>query len=440
MSRAWVEGKTWQALAVLQATDAFPAVVVAPAVAKINWVNEARGLLEGRTVAYVDGTTPYPVDADIVVVNWDVLAEWLPTFKGYAAAVFDEIHMAKNGQALRTKTAIRLSTKVIDPMAVRLGLTGTAFVNVVDDVWAQILILRREQDFGGTKAEFKRRYKGRTGALLLNKALRKTCFIRRLKVDVLPDLPDKRWETFTVEGDPAVMVEYREAEAKFIAYLKALAEKAALESGATTAEAKRAAMLRAFKAERAEHLVRISNLRQLSARAKVPALREWMGVFEQSGKKVITFAWHRPIVDMFASEFADGLKIQGGMTAVQRQAAVDRFQTDDSARVIACNITAAGVAITLTAASDVLFAESGWTPKDMDQAIDRAHRIGQTDSVTGWLPQIEDSIDQDMAEIIARKRVLVNAAADGVDVEADEGSMALELAMRLAGKAVAAAA
>jgi SNF2 family DNA or RNA helicase len=425
---------------VLQATDAFPAVVVAPAVAKINWVNETRALLDGRTVTYVEGTKPYPVDADVVIVNWDILADWLPAFTGFKGAIFDEIHYAKNPTARRTKAAIELSTKVIDPMAVRVGLTGTPFVNDILEVVPQLKILRRMQDFGGTVAGFKAMFRGRTGPLLLNKALRKTCYVRRLKADVLTELPAKRWAAFEVEGDPSVMVEYREAEARLAEYLAEQARKAALAAGATTDEARRAAVLKAFRASQAEHLVAISTLRQLAAKAKMPALRAWLTDFKASGKKVIVFGWHRSVVDMVSEEFSAGLKIQGGMTSEQRQAAVDRFQTDDTAATIACQIKAAGVAITLTAASDVLFTESGWTPADMDQAIDRAHRIGQTDSVTGWVPMLPDSIDEMMAEIIERKRVLVNAAADGVTVDEDEAGAVVEVLMRLAEKGAAAAA
>lgn len=363
-----------------------------------------------------------------------MLDAWSDTFKGYAGAVFDESDMAKNPQAARTKAAIRLSEKIVDPMAVRLCLTGTPFRNDVTEVIPQLRILRRMQDFGGTTAEFRRRYRGRSGALLLNKALRSTCYVRRLKVDVLPDLPEKRWAPFEVEGDPGWMEVYRKAEADLITYLAEQAERFARDAGADNEEARAAAVRAGFKASQAEHLVAISTLRQLAAKAKVPAIRQWLETFQGSGKKVITFGWHREIVDMVADDFAGGLKIQGGMTSEKRQAVVDRFQTDDDAMVVSCQIVAAGVAITLTAASDVLFIEQGWTPRDMDQAIDRAHRIGQTDSVTGWVPMIPDTIDEDMAAIIARKRVIVNAAADGVDVDEEAAGAVTELLTRLAKK------
>ena len=74
---------------------------------------------------------------------------------------------------------------------------------------------------------------------------------------------------------------------------------------------------------------------------------------------------------------------------------------------------AGGVGITLTAASDVLFLEQGWTPADMDQAADRAHRIGQQDSVTAWTLIAEGTIDEDIYELIEQKRGVVDSVTDG---------------------------
>ena len=78
-----------------------------------------------------------------------------------------------------------------------------------------------------------------------------------------------------------------------------------------------------------------------------------------------------------------------------------------------CNIAAGGVGITLTAASDVAFVELPWRPGDVDQAEDRCHRIGQHDSVTAWYLLAEDTMDEDMAELLDEKRAVVEATIDG---------------------------
>jgi SWI/SNF-related matrix-associated actin-dependent regulator 1 of chromatin subfamily A len=149
--------------------------------------------------------------------------------------------------------------------------------------------------------------------------------------------------------------------------------------------------------------------------------KEWIHDFLENDKKLVAFGWHTEVVNMVAENFADGCKIQGGVSMEKRQAAVDRFQNSDEQKVIACQIKAAGVGLTLTAASDVLFLEQGWTPADMDQAVDRCHRIGQQDSVTGWLMLTKDTIDEDIAALIGAKRVVVNQATDGTVIDDEEG-------------------
>jgi SWI/SNF-related matrix-associated actin-dependent regulator 1 of chromatin subfamily A len=110
---------------------------------------------------------------------------------------------------------------------------------------------------------------------------------------------------------------------------------------------------------------------------------------------------------------------------------VDRFQNDPDCRVIVLNLAAGGVGLTLTAASNVAFVELGWTPGGHDQAEDRAHRIGQTDSVTAWYLLGENTIDQDIYALIEEKRAVVTAATDG-EIVIDEGSMLNELLGRIA--------
>jgi SWI/SNF-related matrix-associated actin-dependent regulator 1 of chromatin subfamily A len=98
----------------------------------------------------------------------------------------------------------------------------------------------------------------------------------------------------------------------------------------------------------------------------------------------------------------------------ERQVLVDSFQTPGSSlRILVCTIKAAGVGLTLTAASQVGFVEFGWTPADHDQAEDRAHRIGQEDSVNVWYLVCEGTIEEDIVETLDEKRKVVDAIVDG---------------------------
>jgi len=427
-------GKTSQGLAVLQATQSFPAVVVVPASLKLNWEREvAMWLPPERTVKVLNGTSGNLPDADVYVVNFDVAHYWAEKFVSVKGLVVDESHYIKNGQARRTKACIAISDKVVAG-GVRVCLSGTAIVNQPLEIMTQLRVIYRLDELGGARS-FRSTY-GKASArslAALNRKLRSKCYVRRRKADVLTELPPKRWSSVIVEGDPAIMKEYKKAEADIVKYLSQLAMQFALESGASSEEARKEAWMKALRARSAEHLVSISTLKQIAARAKMKVAKQWVEDFLTTDKKLVVFGWHREVVDQIATDFADGVKIQGGITAERRQQAVDLFQNSDGQKVIACNIKAAGVGLTLTAASDVLFIEQGWTPSDMEQGADRCHRIGQKDSVTAWLMLTADTIDEDIAALIQAKRNIVDRAIDGSEDEDDEeGSIIGELIVGLA--------
>lgn len=428
-------GKTVQALASIAARDALPALIVCPASLRLNWQREATAWLPGMSVALLSGRTPALPDPwpDLAIINYDVLDAWADIVPAETrAVVLDESHAIKSGATIRTKAAIHLSDR-LSPDALRLALTGTPVVNAPGELMTQLRFLRRLDDLGGPAA-FRARYQGGQHLPELNRRLRASCMVRRRKDDVLADLPKKRWSEIRIEGDPETMVRYRAAERDVVAYLADRARDAALASGASSEEARRAAWEAAARASAAEHLVAVSALKRLAATAKVPAAIRWISDFIATGAKLVVFAHHREILDDIEERLSlpDLLRIDGETSQEDRHRAVRTFQETEASPVILCSLHAAGVGLTLTAASDVLFVEQAWTPAAMDQAADRCHRIGQTDSVTAWVLTVSDSIDEAIAEIIAGKRQIVDAATDGDDPDgALGGSILSDLVVRL---------
>jgi len=433
-------GKSCQGLALLKATESFPAVIVCPASLKLNWKREAEQWIPGVQVKVLSGTSGNLPDADIYVINYDVLDHWVNKFNNVQGIVLDESHYVKNGRTIRSKASIQLSDRVADG-GIRVCLSGTPIVNQPLEIMTQLRIIYRLDELFGGATQFRNTYgrASKKSLALLNRKLRSSCYVRRRKTEVLTELPPKRWSHVIIEGDPKVMTEYRKAEADIVRYLSELAMKLALESGADTEEAQNEAWQRALRARAAEHLVSIATLKQLAAKAKMQAAKEWMDDFLAQDKKLVVFGWHKSVVDMVADEFSNGVKIQGGITIEKRQAYVDLFQNSDEQKVISCQIKAAGVGLTLTAASDVLFIEQGWTPAEMEQAVDRCHRIGQQDSVTGWLMLTANTIDEDIAALIDAKRAVVNRAIDGAPESDDEEetSMVGDLLVALAERGLA---
>jgi SWI/SNF-related matrix-associated actin-dependent regulator 1 of chromatin subfamily A len=176
------------------------------------------------------------------------------------------------------------------------------------------------------------------------------------------------------------------------------------------------------RASRAEHLVRIALLRKLAGQGKLDHVVKWVEDFlESSEEKLIVFAVHRAIQRELLQRFPDAAHVLGDDPGKVRMEQIDRFQDDPSCRLIVCSLYAASEGITLHAASNVAFVQQGWTPAEKEQAIARAHRIGQeSDNVTVWNLEATDTIEQEIAALIERKYGYLRASADGdITAEAD---------------------
>jgi SNF2 family DNA or RNA helicase len=336
--------------------------------------------------------------------------------------IADESHYAKTYDAQRTKAAIKVA-KTVPTDGLVLALTGTPITNRPAEYAAQLELLGRLQDFGG-KWGFYRRYcgafrdkwgkwhiDGNSNLDELNNKLRSTCYVRRVKEQVLKDLPPVVHAPLVVAGDAGPMSEYRKAEADIIKWLMERAAQIALELGMSV----KSAQVRArMAAESNEHLVRLSVLRRLAAKAKMNVITEWVEQVNGEGRKVVIAAHHREIVDELARRFG-GLKIQGGQDVAEVEAHKARFMNEDvsSAPVIVLSIQAAKTGHTLTAAQDVLFAELPWTPADVDQTYSRCHRIGQLGSVTATYLLAAGTVDQEIYDVVQSKRAVVDAATEG---------------------------
>jgi SWI/SNF-related matrix-associated actin-dependent regulator of chromatin subfamily A-like protein 1 len=397
-------GKTVQALATLEADEAFPAVVVCPASMKLMWEREAGIWLPKRKVAVLDGRTETTwteevAEAEIVVLNYDILDAHLERLEAVEAKalVLDESHYVKNPGARRTKAAIRLAEGLPDG-ALRLALTGTPILNRPDELISQLRALGRLREFG-SGARLSRRFRSASSDDRLHWNLRAVCYVRRTKEQVLPQLPAKRHDTVPVLLSNEQ--EYRLAERDVIAWLQTLP------LDLRTLDAKVAAALRA------EQLVRLNNLRQLAVRGKLPTALAWIADFLASGEPLVVFAEHVATQHAVLERFPEAEHILGADSSVKRQEAVDAFQREDGPQLIVCSMKAASQGITLTRASNVAFLELDWTPARHDQAEDRLHRIGQESAVSAWYLLAPDTIDETMAELLQRKRSLIDAVTDG---------------------------
>lgn len=438
-------GKTIQAIATLEYLssrdgDTYPAVIVCPPSLVLNWTYEISKWIPHRRVSSVTNRKTFPEvnSYDIVVIGYSNVQAWQSRLLEHGAYVFDESHYCKTSTAQRTKAAVKIarSSKKNTPV---LCLTGTPVTNRPAEYASQLDILGRLKDFGGLWGFYRRycaAYQDRFGQWNLsgnshldelNERLRGACYIRRTKDQVLSELPPVVHSRLVVDGSVAAMKDYVKAEQDILMYIAERARQLAIEQGLPSYNAAMSAMIRA---EANEHLVRLSVLRRLAAKAKMEAALEWIQERVNNGKKVVVAAHHRDVVDEIARKFGD-LRIQGGMKVEEVEENKRKFQTlsADEAPVIVLSIQAAKTGHTLTASEECLFIELPWTPADVDQTYSRLHRIGQKGSVTATYMLTSGTIDEDIYELIENKRTVVNAAVEGGEFIESDGAVQLILGL-----------
>lgn len=436
-------GKTIQAIATLEylslsESDIYPAVVVCPPSLVLNWTYEISKWVPHRKVCPVTNRKTFPEKGsyDFVVIGYSNIQSWQPKLLEHGSYIFDESHYCKTSTAQRTKAAIKIarSSKKNTPV---LCLTGTPVTNRPAEYASQLDILGRLKDFGGLWGFYRRycaAYQDRFGQWNLsghshldelNERLRGACYIRRTKDQVLSELPPVVHSRLVVDGSAAAMKEYVKAETDILRYIAERARQLAIEQGLPSYNAAVAAMIRA---EANEHLVRLSVLRKLAAKAKMETALEWIQERIDNGKKVVVAAHHRDIVDEIAKKFGD-LRIQGGMKVEEVEENKRRFQTlpVEEAPVIVLSIQAAKTGHTLTSSEECLFIELPWTPADIDQTYSRLHRIGQKGSVTATYMLTSGTIDEYIYSLIDNKRTVVNAAVEGGEFAEVDGAVQLIL-------------
>lgn len=182
------------------------------------------------------------------------------------------------------------------------------------------------------------------------------------------------------------------------------------------------------KKMRGEIIVKMAELKKISAYGKLNEAKEFIKEVTDSGEKLIVFVVHHVIVDELLKEFPNAVTVTGRDKDFEKQRSIDAFQNDPGTKLIICNIKAAGVGITLTASSRVAFIEYPWTYADCVQCEDRAHRIGQTNNVMCTYFLGQNTIDERMYELILEKRHVANTitgATDSIKMDMVSGIMEL---------------
>ncbi len=385
-------GKTVQALACAAQEGIFPILIVPPAHLTRNWMAETMRFLriQGREprVHIVKGLTPYSLpEADVYILHYLLLRGWkeaLPQMH-FHTVIFDEVQELRRAGSEKYSAASLLS----ESCERVIGLSGTPIYNYGGEIWNVVNVI--DYHFLGDWESFSREWCMGYGnrivqkPQLLGEYLRKEgLMLRRTKEEVLPELPEKRRLVQQIDADDSVyqhlMAPIWEKLYRWQQDMEMTASQRALLEDQISQEA-----------------------RQATGLAKAPYVCQFVKALVAAGEKVLLFAHHHGVMDIYKQELKSEhpVFITGRETAAQKENAVDRFMMDKTN--LCCISLRAASGLNLQKATCVVFGELDWSPAVHSQAEDRAHRIGQKDSLLCYYLVSPRGSDADMQQALGLK-------------------------------------
>uniref|UniRef100_A0A8D2J482 SWI/SNF-related matrix-associated actin-dependent regulator of chromatin subfamily A-like protein 1 n=1 Tax=Varanus komodoensis TaxID=61221 RepID=A0A8D2J482_VARKO len=365
-------GKTIQAICIAAYyRKEWPLLVIAPSSVRYTWAEAFYKWLPSLspdTVSVIATSKDCLTARLINIVSFDLLSKMQKQLKTtFQVVIVDESHFLKNGKTARCRAALPLlkaAKRVI-------LLSGTPAMSRPAELYTQIAAIRPSffpqfHAFGLRYCDAKQSpwgwdYSGSSNLGELKLLLEESIMIRRLKSDVLSQLPAKQRKVVVVASEGM--------NARTKAALKAAAKE----------------MAKGYKSkqEEKEALILFYNR---TAEAKIHCIIEYILELLESGReKFLVFAHHKLILDAITEELEKKhvgyIRIDGSTPSAERQSLCEEFQFTKKHSVGLLSLTAANMGLTLSAADLVVFAELFWNPGVLIQAEDRAHRIGQTSSV-----------------------------------------------------------
>jgi SWI/SNF-related matrix-associated actin-dependent regulator 1 of chromatin subfamily A len=429
-------GKSLQSIIAALESGAKKILVVCPSSAKINWEREINVFCNDTSI--IDGKKWS--EAKFTIINFDILKNFHTLIEGrrqltpeelllvkrdlananFDLAIIDEAHYLKNNDSIRGKIMVELTAKHNIPRV--WLLTGTPVANRPMDFFNLLKIIKSpiaenwkhfavrycdgKKFFKTLKNGQKKQIWITDGASNLDELASKTknIIIRRLKTDVL-DMPDKVITPMYHRLNTKEWVGYENLWGEYLQK--------------RTSEGKRNGSLQ-------KDLVELILLRQFIAAAAIPYTIEMVENAIDMGRKVIIFTSFTEELEILANHFGKlAVKHNGPMSTTQKQKSVDAFQKNSKLKVFIGNIKSAGVAITLTEATVVVFNSFSWVTGDNEQAEDRAFRIGQKNDVNVYYQLFDDTISTRMWETLRQKKDIISVIIGDKKMTEEEITIAM---------------
>lgn len=397
-------GKTLTSLTCAVRHKLWPCVVVCPASLKLHWQRQAMEHCDLESVI-LSGRRPKPkvVVSGLNIINYEILQSWQPylTQRRPKLIIVDECHMIGSLFAKRTKAVRKLCHGVRHVIAI----SGTPFLNRPWELFPTLNILCPEEfssahAYGMTycEAEFsfgRWRFHGARKTKQLHKELVRTCMVRRLKKDVLEQLPPKTRTVLPLEIDDRK--EYERAEDDLISWLSEFD------------------MAAARRAKHAEEYAKWTHLKKLACSLKLSSVVSWVKEYlSGTDGKLLLGIWHTDTTARLLQDFGKCTTvIDGSKTTKQREEAERRFKEDPDCRILIGNFKSAGVGLNFPGV-DVGLVEIPWNPATCVQFEDRAHRMNSVRGVNVFYFVAHGTIEEKLCQINDRKMKISDAILDGV--------------------------
>lgn len=410
-------GKTAQALGYVTHSNHKRNLVVCPASVKFSWENEINKWtsLKSFIVGPQTDLKEIPADANFIIVNYDILKKFFNEFMKYHFDCFivDECHLIKTPSAIRSKAVKGLARNIPNVIL----LTGTPVLsrpieifntlNIIDPrVWNNyyqfaVRYCQGHQGYWGFEA------KGASNLEELKGRISKY-FLRRTKEEVLKELPPKNRIEIPIDLPDEERKQYELVESDLVRYMKMY------KKDKTDKEI--------AKSLRGEKLVKLNLLREINAMGKIPTVKEMIDNIIESGEKVLVFSsFNAPLKELEEWYAEKAVLILGDTPVEDRGQAVKSFQESPEIQIFLGGTRSAGVGITLTAASNVIFLDLPWNPADLEQSENRAHRPGATyESLNIYHVISHDTIDGFMQKLIRRKQSIIDQIITENEEETEE--------------------
>jgi SNF2 family DNA or RNA helicase len=415
-------GKTIQCIFAAQKLRAQKVLILCPAIARFNWRNEIHKFIGREEKVQVLTAHKDIVDfsARWTVCSYDLAGTHKDTLKSctYDVLICDEAHYLKNPRTYRTRHVIA-ADGLVHAAARVWAISGTPTPNHVGEMWPWLFtfglikkpylafldsfcegyIYRNERVVTGTKPSMEKEFQD----------LLAPVFLRRLKKNVLPELPPLIFSHVSVSPctvdlhTSPILFEYTWP----VDRTKELYDKLARQTELLEMNVEQTRFRKEGFAVLSALATSLSTLRMYTGMQKLEAAIEWIknGFENKAFEKLVVFAVHKDVINNIRMKLPqyNPVTVYGQSNPVTRENNIRRFQTNDATKLIICNIQAAGTAINLTAAHDVLFVETDWVPAYVQQAVMRCHRIGQKEPVSVTFMGLENSIDDKISKAFKRK-------------------------------------